>query len=272
MRVKKDSYKSEFNGNDKEVRKAKEQRYYEQDIKDGLLYLSHMFEREEGLVKDDELRVAIFEKAIMRGKCIMDCLMIDTEGTSIGLEIKTERDSTTRLNKQLRMYSLVCKYVYVVCHDDFIDKVEQVIKRYKHHHVGIISYISFDDEPVFGKYKQAKPSPIHSNYHMLDVLWKAELIRMHGKDRFKNSSTDKEKVMAHDKLRHEARGMVNKSLRKPAIIQDMIGVRNDDQLKALFGKAMVLGIKDSDKQVTKHPFQYRNPTDLKYGGDFNDEL
>lgn len=96
----------------------------------------------------------------------------------MGIEIKTERDSTQRLNKQLHYYSQVCKYVYVMCHDKHVLKVEQILKRYKHHHVGIISYINVKGKPIVGKYKKATISPHRSPYHTLNILWKHNLLIM----------------------------------------------------------------------------------------------
>ena len=151
--------------------------FYEQDIKDIILEKKHLF-REDGITSsNDDIRI-FNEKVICQGKCRTDCLVLDGNGTVMGIEIKTERDSTQRLNKQLKYYSLVCKYVYVMCHDNHVPKVEQLLKRYKHNHVGIISYINFKGKPTVGKYKKATPSPTRSPYHTLNILWKRVLLVM----------------------------------------------------------------------------------------------
>ncbi|BCK59851.1 hypothetical protein [Staphylococcus phage vB_SauH_DELF3] len=151
-------------------------KFYEQDIQE-------LITTERHRVKDDEIScniqdIRIFnENAICQGKCRTDCLILNNDGTVMHIEIKKEPDSTTRLNKHVRMYSLFCKYVYVVCHDHSIDKVEIVIKRCLPNHVGNISYISFEGEPINGKYKQAMPSPIRSPYHPLNMIWKQHLMK-----------------------------------------------------------------------------------------------
>lgn len=149
--------------------------FYEQDIKDLIRTKQHMFKDDE--ITSDIKDIKIFnEKVICQGKCRTDCLVLDRNGTVMGIEIKTERDSTQRLNKQLEYYSQVCKYVYVMCHDKHVPKVEQILKRYGHNHVGIISYINFKGQPTAGKYKQATPSPTRSPYHTLNILWKKNLL------------------------------------------------------------------------------------------------
>lgn len=151
--------------------------FYEQDIKNLIRTKKHMFKDDN--ITSDIKDIKIFnEKVICQGKCRTDCLVLDRNGTVMGIEIKTERDSTQRLNKQLQYYSLVCEYVYVMCHDKHVPKVEQIIKRYGHKHVGIMSYINFKGKPMVGKYKQATPSPHRSPYHTLNILWKANLLVM----------------------------------------------------------------------------------------------
>ncbi|MCC9083788.1 sce7726 family protein [Enterococcus faecium] len=79
----------------------------------------------------------------MRGNTICDCLIFTEKRGVIGIEIKTERDSTKRLNKQLKDYEKVCDFVYVLCHDTHVPKVEQILNRYNHRHVGILAYTEF---------------------------------------------------------------------------------------------------------------------------------
>lgn len=238
-----------------EIKRKKKERYYEEDIKKGILEKGHMF-RQEKLIDDNTERVIVFEKAIMRGKCIMDCLIADTKGTVIGLEIKTERDSTQRLNKQLHMYSLVCKYVYVVCHDDFVEKVETILKRHKHNHVGIISYLSFNGEPTFGKYKQATLSPIRSAYHTLDILWKTELIRIYSGIRNPQDYYNKG-VELHSKtlMTGDYRGTINRGMNKPGVINNLIGLMGEHTCYELYGKSLVYGVMDSEKIIDRKYFK-----------------
>lgn len=152
-------------------------RYYEQEVKDAILKERHLFFEDEITSDIEDIRI-FNEKAIAQGKCIMDCFILDRNGTTLGIEIKTERDSTARLNKQLEYYSQVCKYVYVMCHDKHLKKVEKILKDHKHTHVGILSYIDFKGTLLVGKYKRATPSPKRNPYHCFNILWKTVLIRI----------------------------------------------------------------------------------------------
>lgn len=147
--------------------------FYEAHIQQLILNKKHIF-------GDIGESTVVFEKAIMRGRTICDCLIFTEKRGLIGVEIKTERDSTTRLNKQLADYEQVCDYVYVLCHDNHVPKVEQILTRHKHGHVGILAYTEFRGEPLLGIYKEALHSPLKSAYHMLDILWKEEILKLLG--------------------------------------------------------------------------------------------
>lgn len=239
----------------KQIEKRKKAIYYEEHIKKGIKTLSLMFEQ-DGLSKVDSERVIIYEKAIMRGKCIMDCMVVDTQGTVIGLEIKTEHDSTQRLKKQLDMYSLVCKYVYVVCHDNFIDKVEKILKRYHYDHVGIISYIDFNNQPTFGKYRKAKQSPKRSAYHTLDVLWKSELVDIYGgmRNPYKYYENGKRQITKNHDYNSLRGGHNTNKTRKPQLIANMRKMFGDLVCYELFGKSFVYGVTNSEKIFEQHYF------------------
>lgn len=227
--------------------------YYERHIKGGLLTQPQLFVS-DGMTSRLDDKVMLYEKAIMRAKCIMDCLVADDNGTVIGLEIKTERDSTQRLKKQLYMYSLVCKYVYVVCHDSFVDKIEKLLKRHKYGYVGIISYIDFKGKPTFGKYKEAELSPNRNPYHTLDILWKKELVAMFNYLRSPSKQGGKVWEMALDKKSEYKKASVNSNLTKPQVITNMINLIGAKGVYRWFSRAMVYGVQNSEKIVDKHIF------------------
>lgn len=147
--------------------------FYEEHIQQLILKKEHLF----GDIGDSTV---VFEKAIMQGRTICDCLIFTEKRGLIGIEIKTEHDSTQRLNKQLADYEKVCDYVYVLCHDNHIDKVDQILKRYKHKHVGILAYDEFRGEPLLGEYRVAVKSPVKDAYYMFDILWKEEILKLLG--------------------------------------------------------------------------------------------
>ena len=81
-------------------------KFYEEDIKELILDKKHLF------LNDTEEHTVLFEKAIVSGSTICDCLVFGVDSGIIGIEIKTERDTTKRLNKQLKHYSLICDKVF----------------------------------------------------------------------------------------------------------------------------------------------------------------
>lgn len=137
--------------------------FYEDDIKELILQKKHIF------ISEGKSTV-LFEKGIVIGSTIADCLIFSEEKGIIGVEIKTERDTTRRLNKQLKNYSLVCDYVYVLCHDEHVSKVEEIINK-QFPHTGIIAYTEFKGEPVLGVYKQAVKSPFKKVEMAYQMLW-----------------------------------------------------------------------------------------------------
>lgn len=152
-------------------------RFYEEDIKRALKDKKHMF-------GDIGPSVLVYEKALSFKKdqsvkkVIADCLIFSENAGIIGIEIKTERDSTRRLLRQLRSYALTCDYVYIMCHDKHVEKVEGILKRNGLPFVGIIAYTAFKGKPTMGIYKYADKS-IHKNvFYALNMLWKVELLKL----------------------------------------------------------------------------------------------
>jgi hypothetical protein len=147
---------------------------YEAEIKELILNQAHIF------VPKGDTNTVLFEKAITVGSTIADCLIFSKAKGIIGVEIKTQYDSTRRLNKQLKNYSLVCDWVYVMCHDNHVEKTEEILKQNNYHHVGIIAYNEFKGKPVLGVYEPAKKSPQKSVFTALQMLWKEEIVNILG--------------------------------------------------------------------------------------------
>lgn len=148
--------------------------FYEADIKELILQKKHVF------VTEGYNSTIVFEKGIVVGSTIADCLIFSQEKGIIGVEIKTEHDTTRRLNKQLKHYSLVCDYVYVLCHDDHVEKTEDILAKNNHHHVGIIAYTEFRGEPVLGIYKKSVRSPFKKVNMAYQMLWREEIANLLG--------------------------------------------------------------------------------------------
>lgn len=145
------------------------EKFYEDDIKKVILEKRHLF------ISSDDRSTVLFEKGIVIGSTIADCLIFSGERGIIGVEIKTERDTTRRLNKQLKNYSLVCDYVYVLCHDNHVEKTEDILNKNGHHHVGILAYTEFRGTPVLGLYKPPTESPTKAVKMAYQILWRDEI-------------------------------------------------------------------------------------------------
>lgn len=146
---------------------------YEANIKQLILKKKHIF-------VDRGNSTVLFEKAIVVGSTIADCLIFSQDRGIIGVEIKTEHDTTRRLNKQLKNYSLVCDWVYVVCHDKHVESIEKILDKNGHSHCGIIAYTEFRGEAVIGVYRDPSKSPKKSPYMAYQMLWKQEIISLLG--------------------------------------------------------------------------------------------
>lgn len=123
---------------------------------------------------------------------IADLLIFSMEKGIIGIEIKTEYDNLQRLNRQLKGYSLVSDYVWVVCHDKHAEGVEQRINRYKHKHVGIIAYTEFKDTIIGGVYREPYRNPKKSVYHATNMLWKEDIVKILSGLRFPSRVAERE--------------------------------------------------------------------------------
>lgn len=242
-------------------------KFYEQEVKDAVLKERHLFYEDEITSDQEDIRI-YNEKAIAQGKCIMDCFVLDRNGTTLGIEIKTEMDSTQRLNKQLFYYSQVCKYVYVMCHDKHLPKVEKIIKDHKHTHVGILSYIDFKGELLVGKYKRATPSPHRTPYHCLNILWKMILVTMlrYIRDPFTfrsgynfNAGGDKSGGSGH----FNNLAFSKKRNTKPQIINGIISYIGRENSYKLFTRCVIYGYTNRWKIVEEDFFK---ALDTEMGG------
>ena len=157
-----------------------ETKLYEGDIKELIL------RKKSSFVPNGMKSTVVFEKTLYASKKdntktkIADALIFREDGVIFGIEIKTEYDQLSRLPSQLKNYSLSCDYVYVICHDKHVEKVEQILSRYKLQHVGIIAYSNFKNRPAMGVYKEPVQSPMKTTQQSLQMLWKMELVKILG--------------------------------------------------------------------------------------------
>lgn len=118
----------------------------------------------------------VFEKALPDHRVIADALIFDEFRGIIGVEIKTEHDTTRRLNKQLGAYEVLADEVWVVIHDSQYEKVLKVLNTYHHDSVGIITYSVYQDTIIAGIVRNPTRSPKFQPKDALRMLWKKELM------------------------------------------------------------------------------------------------
>lgn len=250
---------------------VEKKRFYEQDIKDLILRKEKMF----GILGKSAI---VFEKKLSNTKdktvktTIADCLIFSEQKGIIGIEIKTERDSTQRLNRQLRAYSLTCDYVYVMCHDDHVAKVEQVIKRYQHHHVGIIAYSEFRGQPVAGIYRLAQPSYEKSVYHALNMLWKSEIVKIMGTFRHPAPRIEAELGLKAYDIKDRSGGIhglgvqsgFSNKMTKPQLIKNFIVRVGPDEANRVLCDIMINNRNHPEKSIKLYHF---SPAKIKDRGD-----
>jgi len=148
---------------------------YEKDVKNLILHNKHVF------AKGSVNQVAVFEKRITK-KTRADCLIFSKENGLVGIEIKTDRDSTKRLFHQLRDYLEVCNYVYVLIHENMLEEVTKTIielsdENIMANRVGIVVYKEFKDRLILGTLIPAKAQQV--NYKKLvNIVWSSECREM----------------------------------------------------------------------------------------------
>lgn len=109
-------------------------------------------------------------------------------GKSIAYEIKTELDSLEKLDKQIKDYSKVFEYVYVIIHPCHYEKVLDMLPM----HCGIITYNLSGDKCKFAFRKKADKNYLISPIEQLKVLNKKELDWILRYSNCLNCSTDKQ--------------------------------------------------------------------------------
>ncbi|AMQ66656.1 hypothetical protein BH753_gp174 [Bacillus phage Shbh1] len=238
-------------------------RFYEQDIKDLILEKRHIFLNSD---YNNDNSTVLFEKAITIGSTIADCLIFSEEKGIIGIEIKTERDTTRRLNKQLINYSLICDYVYVLCHDNHVEKVEQILANHRHDHVGILAYTEFKGEAVLGIYKDPVVSPKKDTRMAYQMLWKEEISNILGSFK-KQMKTLEEKGISVSTAKSRSNGLhglyvksnaSKKYLRKTDMIDMIVSRIGDEEANKLLCDIFINGRMHPEKNLKFYYFKKKS--------------
>lgn len=232
-------------------------KFYEDDIKQTILKKQHLF------ISTDDKSTIVFEKGIVIGSTIADCLIFSAERGIIGVEIKTERDNTRRLNKQLRNYSLVCDYVYVLCHDDHVEKTEDILNKNGHQHVGVLAYTEFKGTPVLGLYKPPTESPLKQTKMAYQMLWRDEINNILGSFK-RQMKTLEEQGLRVNSAKSRSNGLhglysqsnaSSKYLRKGDMINMIIARLGEEEANKLLCNIFISGRMHPEKNLKFHHFQ-----------------
>ncbi|AGB62722.1 hypothetical protein [Bacillus phage phiAGATE] len=236
-----------------------EKRFYEDDIKQIILEKRHIFVT-DGYSKS----TVLFEKGIVVSSTIADCLIFSEGGGIIGVEIKTERDNVRRLNKQLKNYSLVCDYVYVLCHDDHVEKTEEVLEKHNYHHVGILAYTEFKGQPVLGVYKKPTQSPTKNVRIAYQMLWKEEISNLLGSFKRQMKTLEEEKGMSVYSAASRSNGLhglytqsgaSKKYLKKGDMINAIVSRLGEEEANKLLCNIFISGKMHPEKHLKFHHFK-----------------
>jgi len=107
------------------------------------------------------------ELAVLNGSSIADIVLI-SKIFNQAFEIKSARDSLSRLEKQINDYLQVFDYVTVITQASHYDDVERIVPSF----VGI--FLIYDDES-FDYVRKAAASPYLKKEKMVKLLWKNEI-------------------------------------------------------------------------------------------------
>ena len=119
------------------------------------------------------------ELAINKGRTIVD-VAVFSRSENIGFEIKSGRDTFTRLPKQIESYDKFFTRNYLVIDDNHLERAEKILPRYW----GILLAYHDGNEVVIELYRDAGVNPKQSKRIVLELLWKDEtttLLKKYGK-------------------------------------------------------------------------------------------
>jgi len=236
-------------------------KFYEADIKQVILNKKHIFVKNA-----DSRNTVLFEKGIVIGSTIADCLIFDSEQGIIGVEIKTEYDTTRRLNKQLKNYSIFCDKVYVMCHDNHVEKTEHILFKNNHHHVGIIAYSEFRGDAILGVYKEPMRSPFKNVRMAYNVLWKEEISNLLGgfKRQMKTLEEQGIKVDTADSRSNGLHGLYTRSnastkyLKKSQMINMIVARLGEEESNRLLCDIFINKRMNPEKNLRFYHFREKN--------------
>ncbi|MCR4738922.1 MAG: sce7726 family protein [Lachnospiraceae bacterium] len=136
-----------------------------------------LFETIEGGYEALHEPVRVFEELVI-GKSRADAIIV-TKDKILGFEIKSDRDSLVRLEKQVKNYDRFCDYCYIVTGIHFLDKIEEAVPD----HWGIYDILKDDEGGLHLEvYREARKNPAERPLtklkNQMNLLWRMELMEI----------------------------------------------------------------------------------------------
>ncbi len=137
-------------------------------------------------LKDEQMRSILFEYYDAKGKRMRffeefcfgrktraDALLV-TEAEMIGFEFKSDKDTLTRLERQVHDYERYCDRNYLVTGQKYLEKASEEIPE----HWGIyLVYLNDEETLQLECIRKAQPNAKRMRLHnQLRLLWRSELI------------------------------------------------------------------------------------------------
>lgn len=197
-------------------------------------------------------------------KTIADVLMFTEKKGIIGLEIKSEYDNLSRINRQLRGYLLNCDYLYIVCHDKHVENLEKRLDTQGYQYVGIIAYSEFKGQMVAGVYREAGNNPRKNIYYSMNILHKKEVLMILSGFGHPNRVAERElgRVSASDPTRGEgafkgyyAESSYSSNQRKPELIHQLISMVGPKEANYLLCKMFINGRQNPERMLELKHFR-----------------
>ncbi len=136
-----------------------------------------LFETIESEYEAKHEPVRVFEELVI-GKSRADAIIVTGERI-LGFEIKSDRDSLTRLEKQVHNYDRFCDYCYIVTGLHFIDRIEEHVPE----HWGIYDILEDEEGKLhIEMYREAERNPAERPTvklkNQMNLLWRSELMNI----------------------------------------------------------------------------------------------
>ncbi|AZR72479.1 hypothetical protein BBF96_03240 [Anoxybacter fermentans] len=121
---------------------------------------------------NDEDTVILDELVVCQGEACVDVAVIN--GTIIGYEIKSERDSLDRLPNQINAYNKVFDIVSIITGNCHLDKISSIVPDWW----GIYLAISTETGLEIKQVRSPKPNKNVEAFALAQFLWREEILNL----------------------------------------------------------------------------------------------